>query len=252
MISAHFLGALHMRNRAMQVSLTCLMLTLGAPLAQAVTTTQCGDTVCFTWDTDQLSLFGTPSVAGDQIIFDPTTFVAKSLNGEGVVSTNATVNIIVDVMEGYVFDSASLAEAGDYFLWGDMPSQESAVSVGGQLRVRDAANTLLATDSITASGPFDIFNTPFCATPHNWDASADVSLAGAEWDGVTRIVMKVENILNAYTGIGGPVFGPLQAFIEKKEVGVSISTTVIPIPAAVWLFGSGLLGLVSISRKKSA
>jgi len=257
MISAHIPDALHMRNRAMQVSLTCLLLTFASPVAHAVTTTQCGDTVCFTWDTDQLSLFGTPSVIGDQIIFDPTTFVAKSLNGEGVVSTNATVNIIVDVMEGYVFDSASLAEAGDYFMWGSDPFGQSAVSVGGQLRVRDAANTELEYDSITASGDFDIFNTPFCATPHNWDASADVSLAGAEWDGVTQVVMKIENILNAYTDPfiamqPPPGGGPLQAFIEKKEVGLSVGTTVIPIPAAVWLFGSGLLGLFIIARKKAA
>jgi hypothetical protein len=233
-----------MRNRAMQVSLGCLLLAFGSPGAHAASTTQCGDTVCFTWDSEQLSVFGTPSVIGDQIIFDPTTFVAKSLNGEGVVSTNATVNIVVDVMDGYVFDSASLAEAGDYFLWGS----DSAVSVGGQLRVRDAANTLLATDSITAGGDFDIFNTPMCSTPHNWDASADVSLAGAEWDGVTRVVMKIENILNAYTDSNDT--GPLQAFIEKKEVGLSVGTSVIPIPAAVWLFGSGLLGLVGIARRK--
>lgn len=243
------LGVPRRRILSMQVCLSCLLLTLGATAAHAATTTQCGDTVCFTWDSDQLSIFGTPSVTGDQIIFDPTTFAAKSLNGEGVVSTNATANIIVDVMEGYVFDSASLAEAGDYFLWGDMSFEESAVSVGGQLRVRDAANTLLATDSIAASGPFDIFNTPFDATPHNWNASAAVSLAGGEWDGVTRVVMKIENILNAYTV---DFFNPAQAFIEKKEVGLSVGTTIIPVPAAVWLFGSGLLGLIVVARKKSA
>lgn len=32
--------------------------------------------------------------------------------------------------------------------------------------------------------------------------------------------------------------------------GVSISTTTVPIPAAIWLFGSGLLALVGISRRK--
>ena len=30
------------------------------------------------------------------------------------------------------------------------------------------------------------------------------------------------------------------------------SGDVIPIPAAVWLFGSGLLGLVGVARRKSA
>jgi hypothetical protein len=31
-----------------------------------------------------------------------------------------------------------------------------------------------------------------------------------------------------------------------------INTAVVPVPAAVWLFGSGLLGLVGIARRKKA
>ena len=30
---------------------------------------------------------------------------------------------------------------------------------------------------------------------------------------------------------------------------ISVSTTVVPVPAAVWLFGSGLLGLVGVARR---
>ena len=29
-------------------------------------------------------------------------------------------------------------------------------------------------------------------------------------------------------------------------------TTPVPVPAAVWLFGSGLLGLIGVARKKAA
>ncbi len=32
---------------------------------------------------------------------------------------------------------------------------------------------------------------------------------------------------------------------------MSIATAVVPVPAAVWLFGSGLLGLVGIARRKA-
>ena len=32
----------------------------------------------------------------------------------------------------------------------------------------------------------------------------------------------------------------------------TMETTVIPVPAAVWLFGSGLLGLIGIARRKAA
>ena len=30
-----------------------------------------------------------------------------------------------------------------------------------------------------------------------------------------------------------------------------VRTSVVPVPAAVWLFGSGLIGLISIARRKS-
>ena len=30
-----------------------------------------------------------------------------------------------------------------------------------------------------------------------------------------------------------------------------VSTSVVPIPAAVWLFGSGLLGLIGVARRKA-
>jgi hypothetical protein len=33
---------------------------------------------------------------------------------------------------------------------------------------------------------------------------------------------------------------------------LTISTLAIPIPSAIWLFGSGLLGLIGIARRKRA
>lgn len=41
-------------------------------------------------------------------------------------------------------------------------------------------------------------------------------------------------------------------FGGKNLSHISAYTTVVPVPAAVWLFGSGLLGLVGIARRKNA
>lgn len=38
----------------------------------------------------------------------------------------------------------------------------------------------------------------------------------------------------------------------KERYSLNISTSPVPVPAAVWLFGSGLLGLMSYGRKKTA
>lgn len=66
----------------------------------------------------------------------------------------------------------------------------------------------------------------------------------------------------AYTGdfsISGDFFG--NAYIQSyagansfkanyEATSFSVSTSVVPVPAAVWLFGSGLIGLAGVARRK--
>lgn len=40
-------------------------------------------------------------------------------------------------------------------------------------------------------------------------------------------------------------------FSSQSESSYSMSITAVPVPAAVWLFGSGLIGLVGLARKKA-
>ena len=47
------------------------------------------------------------------------------------------------------------------------------------------------------------------------------------------------------------------SFATKEHIDfapptLALSTTVVPIPSAVWLFGSGLLGLIGVARRKKA
>lgn len=48
---------------------------------------------------------------------------------------------------------------------------------------------------------------------------------------------------------GNPHIGPWD-LLEGKDMALEVLTAV-PVPAAVWLFGSGLLGLMGIARKKA-
>lgn len=55
---------------------------------------------------------------------------------------------------------------------------------------------------------------------------------------------------------GNPIYDPYETFVsagfDLDAIGVMNSaSTVVPLPASVWLFASGLLGLLSLRRKKS-
>jgi hypothetical protein len=58
--------------------------------------------------------------------------------------------------------------------------------------------------------------------------------------------------LYGLTGNGGT--GQLQSYVLSSELTLSANGTLstVPLPAAVWLFGSGLLGLVGVGRRRAA
>jgi hypothetical protein len=68
------------------------------------------------------------------------------------------------------------------------------------------------------------------------DASADFGNS-LDWIGITNVTDESGNPVASFSALSP----------EGLDWGV-----VVPIPAAVWLFGSGLLGLVGIARRKKA
>lgn len=197
-----------------------------------------GTDLIFTYDDS--TAFGTANVVGNTIFFNPTTFKAQSENFEGSVSDDATVNITVEVKAGsdFVISGADLSENGDYLLEGD----DTSVSLGGQLRAT----------SLT-QGPYQIFdfidpNSPLTQrdqlTAWNADAAIDFNdVAG--WGTDTKVILTIENLLNAKSNEQNG-----NAFIQKKFGGVGLTVMPeVPLPAAAWLFGSALLGLVGVGRR---
>lgn len=63
-------------------------------------------------------------------------------------------------------------------------------------------------------------------------------------------------LLNGSYNLGNSSYadstGPLAAGTYSLSIGMSqtIGLTAVPVPAAVWLFGSGLLGLIGVARRK--
>ena len=77
-------------------------------------------------------------------------------------------------------------------------------------------------------------------------------------------IVSISGLVNAATiyGLqsGGQIIGfdstsgsSLGQFgVARADSGLAFSPTVVPIPSTVWLFGSGLVGLIGMARKKTA
>ena len=87
-------------------------------------------------------------------------------------------------------------------------------------------------------------------TLFDWSTSVDIPVLA---------VFDCADVAGVCTGVNttvggsmqtGPFAGATPAFNGTGSLEVSVSA--IPVPAAVWLFGSGLLGLVGVARRRKA
>lgn len=221
-----------------------------ASTVMAAPVTLVGNNFDLIYDSSLIGLFGTPTLSNNSIFFTPVAFKAESLNGNGVVTGNSTINLSIIEHANRNITGFSLLERGDYRLVGD----GSAVGVGGQTRLFDLSNPFIENNTaITSTSNFSIVNSIFDSSTHNWTSSSNISVLDSQWSNTTAYNYTIENLLTAYTDPS--VTGPRVAFIEKKFAGSSISILVTTVPEAntyaMMLVGLGFMGFVSRRRKVS-
>jgi hypothetical protein len=209
-----------------------------------------GTTVCFVYDPNDVDpLYGSLTVSGDNIFVTPTAFKAESNDGAGTVQVSGTGTIQVIAKPGFVLDGINVGEVGDYRML-QAAGGSTSVDVDGWLRVFDwfDPTPIFGTEEFTnlaITGNLTIAD----GNNHNWGGAGGFDLSTPLWDSRDHVGLTLQNTLTAFSSVYGD-----QARIQKKAVGseitVSISTSVVPIPAAAWLFTSGLLGLIGIARRK--
>jgi hypothetical protein len=201
--------------------------------------------VSFTYDDALLGLYGgsEPLVVGNSLIFQPTNFTAESLNGAGADTANQT--LIIDVMAttpGFDITSVIMAEQGDYIRSGI----DASVAASMRLGVTSATTGcgLFPCNDSTITNIGGLGDTGGATV--GWSGSATVDLADtAGWGSDSAVQVSFQNNLSATTLSNGET-----ASIQKKLGGVGLYVNQVPVPAAVWLFGSGLIGLVGVARRK--
>lgn len=78
-----------------------------------------------------------------------------------------------------------------------------------------------------------------------FDAKGDFDIVSIWFKAITggkSPVKLVESQLNPFAGGGGALA------VELQNREVQVQTSVVPVPAAIWFMGSGLIGLVSLRR----
>ena len=212
-----------------------------ATTGQAAIITLSGNTVDFVFDDTQagLSYYGALSVVGDSIFATPDSIIAQATNGGSDTLTLPATVVTVVAHAGYEFTSATVGLEGDYTVTG----AGASVSINNTLVVSETgapANNVSPT----------MVNSGFGNTggPHNWLSVGTADLTSTMWDGVTSIDLSLSSILMAITTSSGE-----SAQIQEKFTAssvVAIETTPVPVPAAVWLMGSGLLTLCGVAIRR--
>ncbi|MEO7386639.1 MAG: VPLPA-CTERM sorting domain-containing protein [Gammaproteobacteria bacterium] len=243
-----------MHSRTLALFAAASTATLFALPGNATSVNYCGPNLCFEYDDAQaaVSLYGQPQFAGDDAYFLPTVFRAQSADGVALHSPFGNT----DFVDGtFVFSriytvnpnneiSGILAyEEGDYEV------NYAGGEVHGDLYLRAfglnaVEPTVIGTDSVDFYGN--------SGGNQIWSMSATIYPSASLIQAANNLTLTIQNQLSAFTS--DSTAGSEYAYIEKKlilEINTLIPINeVVPVPAAVWLFGSGL-GVLGWFRRRS-
>ena len=156
------------------------------------------------------------------------------IQGGSIVSDGTTLTITASIV-AIITEGAPiiLDPFADFFLSADL------VSGAGSLTAGNIADPLLT----ATFANFSLFNLGFGMGQFD----ADLSYTGGSLQGG----LAGGNILGAFENADPWISSDTTPFTAVNAIAKVGPVTVVPVPAAVWLFGSGLLGLVSVARKRT-
>jgi len=208
--------------------------------AQAATVTLVGSTINYQYDTvansAALITFGMPTIIGDVVRFLPPSFRAESLDGAGtdIISANFIFDRVYST-DLNALTQIKVIEFGDYEITnGDGATVDLLLTMSNNNNFLEFASDAQAFDAIGASGGLQTWQ-----ITSTLDPSIEFSAVAND------VAITIQNTLTATTNANGE-----RAWIQKKITLVA-TTEVVPVPAAVWLFGSAL-GLLGWMRRRAA
>ena len=196
-------------------------------------------------------------IAGDGLVgslsftvaADGNTLIINSLQQDtytGTAGGDFALNTNAANSSGFISDSGaislSLERSGfpNFFSYLDNSiwNVDNSATIAGQ---GDATTGSL---DVLTSGTDSNWTPGTPGTAANSGTGSDLTGGAGTWTGT---VVNFGNVGAAWTAFDGTPYS------EKFDITVNgVEAPPIPVPAAVWLFGSGLLGLVGVARRKKA
>lgn len=237
-------------NRVVRgAGLPALLVLVGSLSAPAQAATLCGVTVCYEYDPGQsaVALFGLPTVLpfSDTLQFNPINFIADAPAPQ---TTTATFQFSKIYQIGFAngggaeIANIQVKEFGDYQIL-----NAGSVNANLQLTTVDQINNPggpLAFPELIINQFNWNSSTPTGFSFVNWSLIGNVTPAASFGDVADVVDLKIQNVVQAFAS------GSNYAFIQKK-LNLTVTATVVPVPAAAWLFGSAL-GFIAWVRRRPA
>jgi hypothetical protein len=175
--------------------------------------------------------YGGVGTSGEALTFDANNFRVESFGG--VQAVDARISFTVTAKPGKLIDSITVTEGGSAAAFGNGSFVD--VHSGGFVLI-DGVLSGSESDSYSLSAPAVGLETDFWALSYTF-----------EFAPATEVSISLDNAVFAFA-IPEPSG---YAFIDKTGVTVDVAVSPVPLPAAAWLFGSALLGLGVVKRKKA-
>ena len=186
----------------------------------------------------------------DTAIIRLAIFMAIMLAAMGTKSAGAAAVYELDV----TYTNGSITSGPLSFGLSELPTSVSATFMLGAGSIGLNAVHFTETDVVSASITFG----DATWTENDLDNFAMALLFGSDVSSLTynffpttSLTTQGPIVLNFPLSITGTDIASGQSFEYGYTASTQTVSEVVPIPAAAWLFGSGLLGLIGIARKKA-
>ena len=186
------------------------------------------------------------TVGGDGNTLTINSFQQDSYTG--TAGGDFALNVNAGNSSGFISDSGAVSLSMERFGFPNFFSylDNSIWNVDNSATIAAQGDSTTGVLDVWTTGSDSNWTPGTPATPSASGSGSALTGSAGTWTGT---VVNYGNVGAAWTAFDGT------PFTEKFNItlnGVAASTPEVPVPAAVWLFGSGLVGLVGVARRKKS